>query len=93
MADAFVPSKADPAEKCKVSERLHINSEEVYYGTYEIIQCDSLDTDGDGIPDLDDNCPDDANPDQSDFDEDELVIITVYIPKLPKWSDPFTRRA
>ena len=22
----------------------------------------------------------------------DLVIITVYIPKLPKWKDPFTRR-
>lgn len=27
------------------------------------------------------------------FDEDDLLIITVYIPKPPKWEDPFTRRA
>jgi hypothetical protein len=27
------------------------------------------------------------------FNEDDLLIVTVYIPKLPKWKDPFTRRA
>ncbi len=27
------------------------------------------DTDNDGIPDTDDNCPDDANPDQEDSDD------------------------
>jgi hypothetical protein len=27
------------------------------------------------------------------FYEEDLLIITVYIPKLPKWEDPFTRRA
>lgn len=27
------------------------------------------------------------------FDEDDLLIITVYLPKPPKWRDPFTRRA
>ena len=26
------------------------------------------------------------------FYEKDLLIITVYIPKLPKWEDPFTRR-
>ena len=26
------------------------------------------------------------------FDEEYLVIITVYIPTKPKWDDPFTRR-
>jgi len=26
------------------------------------------------------------------FYEEDLLIITVYIPKLPKWEDPFTRR-
>ncbi|MDL2124726.1 MAG: DUF4258 domain-containing protein [Deltaproteobacteria bacterium] len=26
------------------------------------------------------------------FYEKNLLIITVYIPKLPKWEDPFTRR-
>ncbi len=25
------------------------------------------------------------------FDHDNLLIITVYIPKKPKWKDPFTR--
>jgi hypothetical protein len=27
------------------------------------------------------------------FGQDDLLIITVYIPKLPKWLDPFTRRS
>jgi len=26
------------------------------------------------------------------FDKENLLIITVYIPKPPKWKDPFTRR-
>jgi len=26
------------------------------------------------------------------FNARNLLIITVYIPKLPKWKDPFTRR-
>jgi hypothetical protein len=26
------------------------------------------------------------------FHEEDLLIITVYIPRLPKWVDPFTRR-
>lgn len=26
------------------------------------------------------------------FYDGKLIIITVYIPKLPKWKDPFTRR-
>ncbi len=30
------------------------------------------DSDGDGVPDDEDNCPDDANPDQADADEDGL---------------------
>lgn len=30
------------------------------------------DTDGDGVPDVEDNCPVDANPDQEDADEDGL---------------------
>jgi hypothetical protein len=28
-----------------------------------------------------------------DFLENDLLIITVYIPGLPKWQDPFTRRS
>ena len=31
-----------------------------------------LDTDGDGVPNLDDNCPLRSNPEQEDFDEDGL---------------------
>jgi hypothetical protein len=30
------------------------------------------DSDGDGIPDLLDNCPNDSNPDQADFDDDGI---------------------
>ena len=30
------------------------------------------DSDGDGIPDVDDNCPNTANPDQNDFDLDGI---------------------
>ena len=26
------------------------------------------------------------------FNQENLIIITVYIPKLPKWSGPFKRR-
>ena len=26
------------------------------------------------------------------FHEEDLLIITVYIPEWPKWEDPFTRR-
>ena len=26
------------------------------------------------------------------FERENLIVITVYIPRLPKWSDPFTRR-
>jgi hypothetical protein len=26
------------------------------------------------------------------FNTDHLLIITVYVPSLPKWKDPFTRR-
>jgi len=26
------------------------------------------------------------------FEKENLIVITVYIPRLPKWSDPFTRR-
>ncbi len=31
-----------------------------------------IDTDGDGIPDADDNCPDTPNPDQEDLDQDGI---------------------
>jgi hypothetical protein len=33
-------------------------------------QCDVIDTDDDGIPDLDDNCSEISNPDQEDLDDD-----------------------
>jgi len=33
---------------------------------------DEADTDGDGVPDDDDNCPETSNPDQVDLDEDEV---------------------
>jgi hypothetical protein len=36
---------------------------------YAVIVCPT-DTDGDGVPDLSDNCPYDPNPDQSDADQD-----------------------
>ena len=35
------------------------------------IDC-SLDSDNDGIPDVDDNCPDNCNSDQWDADGDEI---------------------
>jgi hypothetical protein len=31
-----------------------------------------IDTDGDGVPDSSDNCPNDSNPDQADFDTDGI---------------------
>ncbi|MCB0616247.1 MAG: T9SS type A sorting domain-containing protein, partial [Phaeodactylibacter sp.] len=34
--------------------------------------CELTDTDGDGVPDVDDNCPDVANEDQLDTDDDGL---------------------
>ncbi len=34
--------------------------------------CGVTDTDGDGVPDQGDNCPDDANPGQEDADEDGI---------------------
>src|SRR3972149_6699925 len=36
------------------------------------IQVFGADTDGDGVPDLEDNCPDDFNPDQEDQDGDGI---------------------
>ena len=35
------------------------------------------DTDNDGIPDIDDNCPNVANPDQADDDYDGVGIIAI----------------
>ena len=36
------------------------------------INCGSVDQDGDGVPDVSDNCPTIANPDQIDLDQDGL---------------------
>ncbi len=36
------------------------------------IECSPPDGDGDGIPDSDDNCPDNFNPDQADTDGDDI---------------------
>ena len=39
------------------------------------MRCDPdtvLDTDADGVPDIDDNCPSVANPDQKDSDGDRI---------------------
>ena len=41
---------------------------EAYWDNFVITQ--QADFDGDGIPDANDNCPGDYNPDQNDFDED-----------------------
>jgi len=38
----------------------------------EVISCDLSDSDGDGIGDVYDNCPNDFNPDQQDADQDGL---------------------
>ncbi len=38
----------------------------------ELLELDRNDLDNDGVPEADDNCPADYNPDQSDFDEDLL---------------------
>jgi hypothetical protein len=40
-----------------------------------IIVGDASDTDGDGVPDSEDNCPNDTNPDQLDSDEDGVGAV------------------
>jgi Thrombospondin type 3 repeat len=40
--------------------------------TYTLTVSGATDTDGDGVPDSEDNCPNDANPDQADADQDGL---------------------
>lgn len=40
------------------------------HGTIESVEVYDPDTDGDGIVDVDDNCPETSNPDQADYDGD-----------------------
>jgi PKD repeat protein len=52
--------------------------------------CEGLggDTDGDGVCDADDNCPDDANADQADADEDGIGDVCDDDDNLPPLADP-----
>lgn len=56
--------------------QLNVQSGTVEYGTTFVVgstvSSGSTDSDGDGIPDADDNCPDTSNPDQTDSDGDGL---------------------
>lgn len=46
-----------------------------------------IDDDGDGIPDVEDNCPHVFNPDQADGDGDGIgdgcTMFPIYVPQLP----------
>jgi len=46
-----------------------------------------LDTDGDGVPDVDDNCPQVANPDQADEDGDHVGDACDPCPPFPDMTD------
>lgn len=56
--------------------QLNVQSGTVEYGeTFVVgstVDSEPTDSDGDGIPDADDNCPDTSNPDQTDSDADGL---------------------
>ena len=47
----------------------------------------NVDTDDDGIFDIDDNCPNDANPGQEDSDGDGIGDACTIIPLQPKDND------
>ena len=48
------------------------------------------DSDGDGVPDASDNCPDIANPDQLDGDDDDVGDVCDDCPADPDKTDPGT---
>ena len=47
-------------------------------------QCEVIDTDGDQVSDMDDNCPNDANPDQADADQDGYGDACDACPESPE---------
>jgi len=48
-----------------------------------------VDTDGDGIPDLQDNCPTVSNPSQLDTDKDGVGDACESIPSIPEFPSAF----
>jgi len=54
---------------CGIGKRCEEDSDCIS-GNCEKGVCEDKDSDGDGIPDSEDNCVDESNPDQEDFDED-----------------------
>ncbi|MFA5943664.1 MAG: hypothetical protein WC876_04265 [Candidatus Thermoplasmatota archaeon] len=52
-------------------------------GTTQFVGADEVDTDGDGVFDSEDNCPDDANADQMDTDGDGIGNVCEVVGGLP----------
>ena len=50
---------------------------------FDIQGTGALDTDGDGVPDATDNCPNDANPNQEDADGDGVGDVCDNCPTVP----------
>ena len=50
--------------------------------------CGVTDSDGDGVPDIADNCPDDHNPDQADADGDHVGDACDGCPQDPNKTEP-----
>ncbi len=69
--DVVVPAGAEPGDYLNVTSSLRLGSDtSAQPASATLTVSPEADTDGDGVADSVDNCPDDFNPDQTDSDED-----------------------
>ena len=76
----YVASEEAPSGECRVLSTCNVEATDDYYLPLDVISSQGefcfaadevpVDSDGDEIPDDEDNCPDNANPVQEDFDID-----------------------